>query len=196
MLILASESPTRATLLRNAGVEIETFPANIDEAAIKLAMLAEEAPGRDIADVLAERKALKVSAKHPLKFVLGADQVLVQAQRLYDKPRDRQEAARHLAELSGKTHELLSAVVIARDGAPIWRHIGTARLTMRRLSPDFIDRYLDLAGEAALGSVGCYQLEGVGAQLFARVEGDYFTVLGLPLVEVLGFLRLNGVIPA
>lgn len=193
-LILASQSAARAAMLRAAGVAVEPVPARIDEAAIKAALLAEGAPPRDVADVLAEQKALRVSARHPEAFVLGADQVLVLEDRLFDKPRSRAEAAEHLAALSGKRHELLSAAVIARAGAPVWRHVGTARLTMRRLSAAFIADYLDRAGEGVLSSVGCYQIEGLGAQLFARVEGDHFTVQGLPLLEVLGFLRANGVL--
>ncbi len=195
-LVLASQSPARAAMLRNAGVGIETRPARVDEAAIKAAMLAEDAPARDIADVLAETKALKVSGQAPGQLVLGADQVLVCEGRLFDKPADRAGARVQLEALSGKTHTLLSAAVIARDGQPLWRHIGSAQLIMRTLGGEFLDWYLDAAGEAVLGSVGAYHLEGLGAQLFRRVQGDYFTVLGLPLLEVLDFLRNNSVLKA
>ena len=193
-LILASASQARANMLRAAGVEVETQPARIDEAAVKAAMLAEGAPPRDVADKLAELKALRVSSKAPGRLVLGADQVLVHDGRLYDKAEDMAEARAHLETLRGSRHDLLSAAVIALDGEPIWRHVGQARLTMRPFSDTFLDDYLARFGELALTSVGCYHLEGLGAQLFARVEGDYFTVLGLPLLEVLGFLRARGVL--
>lgn len=193
-LILASASQARAAMLRNAGVSIDIRPARVDEDAIKAGMMAEEAPPRDIADQLAERKAVRVSTQCPGQLVLGADQVLIHRDALFSKPADRAEAIAHLQHLSGDTHQLLSAAVIALDGEPIWRHIGQARLTMRPLSDGFIDSYLDRAGEAVLASVGCYHLEGLGAQLFSRVEGDYFTILGLPLLELLGFLRARGVL--
>lgn len=194
MIILASASEARATLLRNAGVEIAIDPGRIDEDAVKAAMLAEEAPPRDIADKLAELKSLRTGGRHPGHLVLGADQVLVSKGQMFDKPRDLAEARAHLEQLRGTTHQLLSAAVITQDAEPVWRHIGQARLTMRPVSDRFLDEYLEALGDLALTSVGCYHLEGLGAQLFARVEGDYFTVLGLPLLEVLGFLRARGVL--
>lgn len=194
LVILASASPARAALLGNAGVAIETRPARVDEAAIKAAMLAEDAPPRDIADMLAECKAVRVSQRAPGRLVIGADQVLVLDGGMHDKAPDRAAAAVKLAALAGRRHTLMSAAVIALDGEPIWRHVGTAHLTMRPLSPATIAWYLDAAGDAVLGSVGCYHLEGLGAQLFARVEGDYFTILGLPLLEILGFLRARGML--
>ncbi len=191
-LILASASAARADLLRNAGLTVEVIPARIDEDEVKIALRADGAPARDQADVLAEMKALAVSRTHPGAMVLGADQILDQAGRTFDKPTNRAEARDHLQALRGQRHELLSAAVIARDGEPIWRHIGRARLQMRPFSDNFLDDYLDRMGNAVTTTVGGYMLEGLGAQLFARVDGDYFTILGLPLIETLGFLRLHG----
>ncbi len=193
-LILASESQTRARMLRDAGVAIETAPARIDEEAVKAAMKAEGAPALDVADTLAEMKALRISHRRPEAMVLGADQVLVCEGRLFDKPDSRETAAEQLRDLRGKSHDLISAAVVARGGEPIWRHVGRARLTMRPFSDAFLERYLDDAGEAVTWSVGAYQLEGLGAQLFSRVSGDYFSILGLPLLELLGFLRMHEVL--
>ncbi|MEM9765415.1 MAG: Maf family protein [Pseudomonadota bacterium] len=193
-VILASASKARAALLEAAGVAVEIMPARIDEGAVKAALRAEGAPARDQADKLAELKALRISGRQPGALVLGADQMLVCEGRVFDKPANEAEAAEHLQFLRGKPHELLSAAVIVRDGAPLWRHVGRARLLMRAFSDTFLQSYLESVGEAVKDTVGCYQLEGEGAQLFARVDGDYFTVLGLPLLEVLGFLRAQGVI--
>lgn len=188
-LILASSSSSRAALLTAAGVEFEVLPARIDETAIKEALKAEDAPTRDIAATLAELKARRVGARLPGRLTLGADQLLVCDGRLFDKPVDRTEAAVHLSFLRGKTHQLLSAAVICEGENPVWRHVGQAKLTMRPFTDAFLEDYLDREGEAVLSTVGAYRLEGLGAQLFQRVDGDYFSILGLPLLEVLGFLR-------
>ncbi|MGF1660286.1 MAG: Maf family protein [Rubrimonas sp.] len=193
-LILASASPARAGMLAAAGVTIEARPARVDEASLRDAMAAEGAASRDIADALAEMKALRVSARAPGALVLGADQVLDLDGVRFDKPRDRSEARAQLARLRGATHTLVSAAVIARDGAPLWRAVGLARLTMRPFSDACLDAYLDAIGDDVLSTVGGYRIEGLGAQLFARVEGDHFTILGLPLLEVLECLRAQGVL--
>lgn len=193
-VILASASAARAELLGAAGIRVEIMPARIDEANIKAAMLAEDAPPRDIADKLAELKALRISARVPGRLVIGADQVLVLEGRIFDKPADRAAAADQLRQLRGKAHQLLSAAVVARDGQPIWRHVGQAQLVMRPFTDAFLADYLDRMGESVTTTVGGYMLEGLGAQLFSRVQGDHFTVLGLPLLELLGFFRAQGVL--
>jgi len=193
-LILASASEARATMLREAGVAVRIVPAHVDEEAIKQAFRAENVTPRDLADALAEAKARRVGASHPGALVIGADQVLVSEGTTFDKPRDRAEARAQLMALRGGSHELLSAAVIVEDGVPIWRHIGVARLTMRPFSDAFLDAYLDAEGDAVLSTVGGYRIEGRGAQLFARIAGDYFSILGMPLLEMLGFLRARKVL--
>jgi septum formation protein len=192
-LVLASGSAIRATVLHNAGLSFEVVKPRVDEEAVKLGLRAEGLSPRDQAGALAEVKALSV-ARTRAGFVIGADQMLALGDDVFDKPADRVGARTHLQRLSGQTHELLSACVIARDGAVIWRHIETPRLTMRPLSVEYIESYLDAVGEAAFASVGAYQLEGLGAQLFDRIQGDYFSILGLPLLPVLRFLRGHGVV--
>jgi septum formation protein len=192
-LILASRSTGRAAMLRNARVPAEIVPAAVDETAVKAGMLAEGALPRDVADALAELKARRVAAMHPGRLVLGADQVLVCGGRIYDKPRDRAEARAQLASLRGRRHELLSAAVVFENAAPVWRHIGRASLAMRPFSDDFLDAYVEDEGDALLATVGAYRLEDGGAQLFARIDGDVFTIMGLPLLELLAFLRTRGV---
>lgn len=193
-LILASASTIRRDMLQNAGLTVEVMPSRVDEESVKLSMKAEERTPRDIADALAELKALKLSNKIPEAFVLGADQVLVFENQIFDKPKTLDQAKEHLRALSGKTHTLLSAAVIAQGGKPIFRHIGQARLTMRPLSDIFLDEYVASEKDDLLTTVGAYKLEGRGSQLFAKVEGDYFSVLGLPLLEILGFMRARKVI--
>jgi len=191
-MILASRSPARAAMLRAAGVEIEVAPASVDEAAVKAALRAEGASGRDVADALAELKARRAGSRAPGRLALGADQVLVLGDTVLDKPADLAEAAQQLRTLRGRSHELHSAAVICDGPDPVWRHVGRAQLTMRPFSDAFLAAYLAREGDAVLGSVGAYRLEGPGAQLFSRVQGDYFTILGLPLLETLGFLRVRG----
>ena len=194
-LVLASGSVSRRRMLEAAGLVFEVDPPRVDEEAAKMSVRREGLKPRDQADVLAELKALSVSRRRS-GFVIGGDQMLAIEGEILDKPKDRGEARAHLQRLSGRTHELISAAVVARDGAVIWRHIETPRLRMRVLSDAFIESYLDAAGEAAQTSVGAYQLECLGAQLFERVDGDFFSVLGLPLLPLLGFLREHGMAPA
>lgn len=193
-LILASGSAIRAQLLRGAGLDFVIETAPVDEAEIRLALQAEGASTGDTAIALAEAKALRISRKHPGTLVIGCDQMLDCNGVWFEKPGDRDHARAHLQALRGRDHTLLSGVVVARDGQRIWHHLSTARLTVRPLSEDFIEAYLEAAGEAVLNSVGAYQLEGLGAQLFSRIDGDYFTILGLPLLPLLDFLRLHGIL--
>ena len=193
-VILASQSAIRRKLLENAGLAVETLPARVDEDEIKLALRAAGASVEDAAIKLAEAKARRVAERIPGALVIGCDQMLECNGVWFDKPPDRAYAAAHLRALSGKTHRLISAVVAYRNMVRVWHHVDAAKLSVRPLSDAFIATYLDQVGEAALSSVGAYQLEGLGAQLFTRIEGDYFTVLGLPLLPLLGFLRANGVV--
>jgi septum formation protein len=193
-VVLASASGVRRRLLENAGVSVIIDPGRADEEEIKRAMHADGAPVEACAERLAEIKALRVSGRHQGAIVLGADQMLELDRVWFDKPADREQAAEQLAALAGRTHRLVSAVAAVRNGARIWGHAASARLTMRPLTRQFIGAYLAAAGDQALQSVGAYQLEGLGAQLFSRIEGDYFTVLGLPLLPVLAFLREHGVV--
>jgi septum formation protein len=193
-IVLASASAIRATLLKNAGIPCIVDPGAVDEDEIKRAMKADGATAAAVSETLAELKAMRVAPRHRGVMVFGADQMLECNGVWFDKPVDRDHAAAHLAALSGRTHRLISSAVCVRDGARIWHHTAVASLTMRPLSRDFIERYLHAAGDAVLRSVGAYQLEGLGAQLFAKIEGDYFTVLGLPLLPLLAFLRDNQVI--
>jgi septum formation protein len=186
-LILASQSSTRQALLANAGIDFEAVPADIDEREIQQAS-GLSAPG-DIAALLARRKALSVSLRRPGRFVVGADQTLTRGARLFTKPAGRAQAAEQLRALAGGSHELHSAVAVARDGAILFEGVSIARMTIRQLGEREIGAYLDAVGEAVTTSVGAYQLEGLGVHLFERIEGDHFTVLGLPLLPLLAFLR-------
>lgn len=195
-LVLASASPIRAALLRNAGVAVDCHPARIDEDAIRAALTAEGAHPRDQADALAEMKAAKLAQRFPAAVVIGCDQVLDFGGKVFAKP-DTPDAARaQLLALRGRTHKLLSAVVVYHQGGPVWRHVGEVRLTMRDFSDEYLEDYLTRNGTDVLDSVGGYKLESEGVRLFSSVEGDYFTVLGLPLVALLGYLGQRGMIPA
>lgn len=191
MFTLASTSAIRRQLLSNAGLTFDAIGANVDEDAIKEALRLEGASPRVQADKLAEAKAIRISQKRG-GLVLGCDQILAFKGESFDKSNSLEEASQRLKLLRGQTHSLECAVVIARDGLPIWRLVKSSNLTMRNFSDAFLADYLANHGEEALSSVGCYQFEGPGAQLFERVEGDYFAILGLPLLEVLDFLRLHG----
>ncbi len=191
-VILASGSKARASVLAGAGVAFEVAVAGVDEGAVKAGLLAEGNGPREVADALAELKAIKVSRKRPGMLVIGADQTLDLGGALFDKAESMAEARERLAMLRGKTHKLHSAVVVALDGTAIWREVPAARLTMRPFTDAFLDSYLAGAGESILGSVGCYRLEDEGVQLFSRIDGDYFTILGLPLMGLLDLLRRHG----
>jgi septum formation protein len=186
-LILASQSHARQALLANAGIAFEAIPAEINERAIQHAS-GLSSPG-EIAALLAREKAVSVSLRRPDQFVVGADQTLALNERLFSKPAGRAQAADQLRALAGRTHELHSAVAVVRDGATLFAEAAIARMTMRPLDAAAISAYLDAAGEAVTTSVGAYQLEGIGIHLFERIEGDHFTILGLPLVPLLKFLR-------
>jgi septum formation protein len=189
-LVLASKSKIRRSLLAAAGVAVEISPAELDERAIETA-----APSREpnaVAMHLAREKALSVDRDKPGRLILGADQVLALDAERFSKPANRAAARAQLRTLSGRTHSLHSAVACVENGTVIFDHVSVARLTMRTLTDEFLDVYLDAVGESAMESVGAYQLEGMGSQLFERVEGDYFAILGLPLLNVLDFLRRHG----
>lgn len=188
---LASQSSARRMILSNAGVAFESVSPGVDEDTAKAGLLAEHVAPRDIADALAEMKAVKVSTKRS-GLVIGADQTLELKDRLIDKAGSLDEARARLLDLRGTTHKLHSAVVVARDGRPIWRVVETAKLSVRPFSDAWLDAYIERRGEALLWSVGCYELESEGVQLFDRIDGDYFTILGLPLIGLLDFLRLHG----
>ncbi|ANK83669.1 MULTISPECIES: Maf-like protein [unclassified Rhizobium] len=193
-LILASSSPFRRMLMENAGLSFEVHPAEIDERAVEAPLEKAGAKPDTVACILAKAKAEDVSGRFPEGLVIGSDQTMSLGDRVFHKPEDMADAANHLRALSGTTHRLNSAIAIVRDGAVLWEHIGHAELTMRPLTEDFIARHLARVGKRALSSVGAYQLEGEGVQLFEKIEGDYFTILGLPMLPLLGKLREFGAI--
>lgn len=196
-LILASSSTSRASILKAAGLAFTAQPARLDETALIESLIDSGARPREIADALAEAKTLKVAASAPPEaIVIGADQLLVCEGRILEKPAGRAEAEQHLAFLSGKRHELVGGVAAARGGRIVWRHVETARLTMRTMDARFIADYLDQAGPDVYASVGAYHLEGLGPHLMSRIEGDFYSILGLPLLAVLDFLRTQGALRA
>jgi septum formation protein len=191
---LASGSASRRALLTAAGVSAEAVAPNVDEESYRTAMRADGVSVRDQAMQLAEMKAVRVSQSRP-GLVIGGDQMLALGEEAFDKPRDLAEAKSHLIRLSGKSHTLETAIVVCEEGRSVWRHLARPKLTMRPLSPEFIDGYVARCGGALLTTVGAYQLEGPGAQLFSRIEGDYFSILGLPLLPLLDYLRVRKVLP-
>lgn len=195
-LILASSSPFRKALLVNAGLDVEAVAADVDERSLEVPFRNSGVSPEDVALVLAEAKAIDVSERRPGKLVLGCDQTLSLGNEVFHKPTDMEGARRHLLALSGRTHQLNSAAVLVRDGTVLWRHVGVANLTMRSLSPAFIGRHLARVGKKALASVGAYQIEAEGVQLFEKIDGDYFTIVGLPLLALLAELRKLGAIDA
>ncbi|MDP3525614.1 MAG: Maf-like protein [Hoeflea sp.] len=191
-LVLASASPYRKALLANAGLSFDVEPARVDERAIEETL--EGLDAEDTALILAEAKAQDVSGRNPGALVIGSDQTLSLDDRILHKPSDMEQARRRLLDLSGRSHALNSAVVLARDGETLWRHVAVARMTIRKLDPGFIGRHLAHVGDKALTSVGAYQFEGEGIQLFESFEGDHFTIIGLPLLPLLATLRDMGAI--
>jgi nucleoside triphosphate pyrophosphatase len=193
-LILASASEIRQTLLKQAGIQFKAQTARIDETTIVASMVEDGATARDIADALAELKARKIATKHPAAMVIGCDQVLEFRGSVLSKPTGLEDAISQLIMLRGQQHKLLSAIVIYEDGEPVWRHVGQVRLLMRDLSDDYVAKYMSRNWPGIADSVGSYKLEQEGSRLFSHIEGDYFTVLGLPLLELIGFLTQRGVI--
>jgi septum formation protein len=193
-IILASGSPHRRMLLRNAGLEFTAQAPDIDERAVEAALAGSGAATEDAEAVLAEAKAVAVSERHPDALVIGSDQTLSLDDELLHKVADMEAARRQLLRLSGRTHQLSSAVVLAGQGNALWRHTAVAHMTMRKLDPAAVGRYLSDVGDAVLGSVGCYQIEGEGVRLFEKIEGDFFTIVGLPLLPLLAALRDKGAI--
>jgi len=195
-IILASTSPFRRQLLENAGLKVEPVAPEVDERAVEEALEGSDVNAEDVAQILAEAKAVEVSERYPGRWIIGGDQTLSLGDEVFHKPKDMEGARRHLLALSGKTHQLNSGVVLAKNGETVWRHVSIARMTMRPLDPAFIGRHLARVGDVALKSVGAYQVEGEGIQLFEKIDGDYFTIVGLPLLPLLAKLRELKVIDA
>lgn len=194
--ILASQSLSRRAMLDAAGLVYEAIPAHVDEAAVKTALVEERQSVRAIADALAELKAVRLSAVHPGALVIGSDSMVSVDGALFDKPDSRDAAAAHLRAFSGRTMTLTSAVIVAEGGVPVWRFVDQAELSVRRLSDDFITAYLDQEWPAIASCVGCFRIEAAGIQLFDRIDGDHFTILGMPLLPLLAYLRLRGAMPS
>lgn len=194
-LVLASGSEIRGQLLRQSGVEFSVMPARVDEDMVRDAMLHDGAPPRDVADALAELKARKISEKVPGALVLGCDQVLDFKGQLLSKPVSPENALDQLKSIRGEQHTLLSAAIICEDGKPIWRHVGVVRLRMHRASDEYLKDYVARNWDSIRHAVGAYKLEEEGVRLFSRIDGDYFNVLGLPLLELLSYLALRGDLP-
>ena len=193
-LVLASASPSRRRLLEAAGVDLIVDPARVDEDAVKQSARAEGLAAADVAVMLAHIKAERVSARRPGAFVLGADQLLDSDDDWFDKPGTPEGLHRQLASLRGREHRLRTAAVIVRDGVRVWHHLAEPRLTMRRFSDDFLERYVKRFADRVVYNVGGYEIEGVGIQLFSKVTGDQFSIMGLPLLPLLEFLRANGIL--
>ena len=191
-IVLASGSAIRGQMLSNAGIGFEAIVPRVDEEMIKIALQAEKATPRDIADALAETKARKIGGKHPDKLVIGCDQVLDFDGQILSKPQTPDEAKEQLKALRGKRHSLLSAVVVYHELEPLWRHVDQVRLYMRDISDSYLNEYVDRNWPSLQSSVGGYKLEEEGARLFSRIEGDYFTILGLPLIEMINYLTASG----
>lgn len=194
-IVLASGSTIRQQLLANAGVVFDVIVARVDEDAIRAALLVEGATPRDVADALAEFKAQRVAEKAPDALVIGCDQILELGGKILSKPESKAEARAQLLDLRNKRHKLLSAVVIYEAGKPVWRHVGEVRLQMRMFSDGYLDAYIDRNWDSIRHSVGAYKMEEEGVRLFSKIEGDYFNILGLPLIELLSYLTLKGVLP-
>ncbi|MEO1249300.1 MAG: Maf family protein [Pseudomonadota bacterium] len=195
-VVLASGSSSRLAILRGAGLDVHVDKPGVDETLVKQSLRADGAQAHDVAEALAEMKAVRISTRQPDAHVIGADQMLVCGDVWFDKPPDRDHLRAQLQALRGKSHQLISSVVIAMNGARIWHHTDRATLTMRDFSESFLEAYMDTVGDKALESVGGYQIEGPGAQLFSQVIGDQFTIMGLPLLPVLDFLRTREVLSA
>jgi len=191
-IVLASGSAIRGQMLSNAGIAFEAIVPRVDEEMIKIALQAEKATPRDIADALAETKARKIGGKHPDKLVIGCDQVLDFDGQILSKPQTPEEAREQLKALRGKRHSLRSAVVVYHELEPLWRHVGQVRLYMRDISDSYLNEYVDRNWPSLQSSVGGYKLEEEGVRLFSRIEGDYFTILGLPLIEMINYLTASG----